>query len=74
MDTQVLGEGHGRLGVADAVDVGQREAGVLERIEHHGHLELTPGAVQLTGGGDVVGHTDDGGGAAQGPVDHAHSC
>ena len=62
----------GRVRVAHPVDVGQRQTGVLEGLEHHGHLELAPGALQLAGGGDVVGHADDGGRAAQGAIDPAH--
>ena len=72
VQAQVLGEGHGRLGVADAVDVGQGEPGVLERAEHHGDLELATRAVELAGGGHVVGHADDGGRAAQAAVLPAH--
>ena len=59
VDAEVLGEGDGRVGVADAVDVGQRQPGVLEGAEDHGHLELAPAAVELAGGGDVVGDADD---------------
>ena len=70
---QVFGEGHGRFGVADAVDLVQREPGVLERPEHHGDLELAAGAVELPGRRHVVGHPDDGGRAAQGAVLPAHS-
>ena len=68
VDTEVLGKGHGGLGVADAVDVGQRQSCVRQGIEHHRHLELTTEAVELAGRGDVVGDADDRGGAAQAPV------
>ena len=51
--------------MADAVDVGQGEAGVLERVEDHGGLERAARAVELAGGGDVVGDPDDGGRAAE---------
>ena len=59
--------------MADAVDVGQREARVLEGVEDHGDLELAPGAVELTGGGDIVGDADDRCGAAQRAIPPAHS-
>ena len=70
---EVFGEGHGRLGVAHAVDVGQREAGVLQGAEHHGDLELPARAVELAGRRHVVGHPDHGGRAAQAAVLPAHS-
>ena len=65
MEAEVLGQSHCGLGVADAVDVGQREPGVVERFEHHGHFERTPGALELTRRGDVVGDAHDGRGAPQ---------
>ena len=73
MQPEVLGEGDGRLGVADAVDVGQREPGVLERAEDHGDLELAARAVELSGRRHVVGHADNGGRAAQAAVFPAHT-
>ena len=55
VDAEIFREGHGRVGVADPVDVGQRQPGVLEGAEDHRHLfELTPAAVELTRGGRVV--------------------
>src|SRR5580700_10768306 len=59
--------------MADAVDVGEGQAGVLQCLEDHGHFELASGAVELTGGGDVVGDPHDGGRAAQRPILAAHS-
>ncbi len=50
VDAQVLGKAHRRLGVTDPVDVGQRQAGVAQRVEDHGHLEVTAEAVELSGG------------------------
>ena len=58
--------------MADPVDIGQGQTGVLERVEHHRHLELAPGPLQLASGGDVVGHPDNGGRATQGAIDPAH--
>ena len=65
VDAEVLGEGRCGVRVADTVDVGQGQSGVLERLEHHRHFELAAGPLQLASGGDVVGHADDGGRAAQ---------
>jgi hypothetical protein len=72
MDTEVFGEGHSGLGMADAIDVGQGQAGVLEGIQDHGYLEGAAGAFQLAGGGDVVGHADDRCRAPEGPVHPVH--
>ena len=38
----------------------------VERVEHHGDLELAARAVELAGGRDVVGDADDGRRAAAG--------
>jgi len=54
------------------VDIRQREAGVLQRVQHHGDFELSACAVELAGGGHVVGHADDGRRAAQAAVFPAH--
>ena len=59
-------------GVAHAVDVGQRQAGVLEGVEDHRHLERAPAAVELSGGGHVVGDAHDRGGPSQSPVRPFH--
>jgi len=51
--------------MADAVDVGDGEAGVVERRHDHGGLERPARELELSGGGGVVGDAHDGGGAAQ---------
>ena len=68
VDAEVLGEGHRRRGVAHAVDVGQRQPGVVEGLAHHLGLERPTPQVEHAGGRGGVGHAHDGRGAAQAPV------
>ena len=72
VDAEIFGEGHGRLGVADAVDVGKGQPGVRQRAEHHGDLKVAAEAIEFAGRGDVVRDAHDGGSTAQTSVDPAH--
>ena len=49
VDAEVLGEGHGRDVVADAVDVAQLQTGVVERLADHRRLESAAAEVELPG-------------------------
>jgi hypothetical protein len=70
MDAERLGQLHRGRGVADPVDVVEREPGVLEGGGNHRHLEVAAGALELDGRRGVVGHADDGCSAPQ-RVGHA---
>ena len=59
VEVEVLGDPGGDARAADAVDVGEREAGVVERLADHRRLEHAAARVELTGRRRGVGDADD---------------
>jgi hypothetical protein len=50
VDAEVLGERHRALAVADAVDVGERQPGVIESLGDHPGFERPAGQLELARG------------------------
>ena len=56
VEVEVLGDAGGDARAADAVDVVEGEAGVVERLADHRRLEHAAAGLELTGGRRGVGH------------------